>query len=129
MALKLRGRGRGQGLAVEGEGGLTPGVCHETELRLRARPGNLFFILDWNDYGIDDTGHPRRATARRTTGSRRTAGASPGRQGSDWEPVTRAVLEACAGRQPARPVVAWFKTRKGRGYGKYDNKSHGSPTR
>jgi transketolase len=23
--------------------------------------------------------------------------------------------------------MAWFKTRKGRGYGKYDNKSHGSP--
>ncbi|MGH3578294.1 MAG: hypothetical protein ACRDU0_12155, partial [Mycobacterium sp.] len=25
------------------------------------------------------------------------------------------------------PSVAWFRTRKGRGYGKYDNKSHGSP--
>ena len=23
--------------------------------------------------------------------------------------------------------MAWFKTRKGRGYGKYDNKSHGTP--
>ncbi len=25
------------------------------------------------------------------------------------------------------PSMAWFKTRKGRGYGKYDNKSHGTP--
>ena len=27
----------------------------------------------------------------------------------------------------ARMACAWFRTRKGRGYGKYDNKSHGAP--
>ncbi len=49
-------------------------------------------------------------------------------EGSEWAPVTRAVLEAARGENPERrPSVAWFKTRKGRGYGKYDNKSHGSP--
>jgi transketolase len=48
--------------------------------------------------------------------------------GSEWAPVTRAVLEAARGENPERrPSVAWFKTRKGRGYGKYDNKSHGTP--
>ena len=42
--------------------------------------------------------------------------------------MTRAVLEAARGENPDRvPSVAWFKTRKGRGYGKYDNKSHGTP--
>jgi transketolase len=42
--------------------------------------------------------------------------------------VTRAVLEAARGDNPGKvPSMAWFKTRKGRGYGKYDNKSHGTP--
>jgi transketolase len=49
-------------------------------------------------------------------------------EGSEWSPVTRAVLEAACGENPDRvPSIAWFRTRKGRGYGKYDNKSHGSP--
>ena len=40
----------------------------------------------------------------------------------------RAVLEAARGPNPdGVPSMAWFKTRKGRGYGKYDNKSHGTP--
>ena len=42
--------------------------------------------------------------------------------------MTRAALEAARGENPERvPSVAWFKTRKGRGYLKYDNKSHGTP--
>jgi transketolase len=41
--------------------------------------------------------------------------------------VTRAALQAARGDNPDRvPSMAWFKTRKGRGYGKYDNKSHGT---
>ena len=58
-----------------------------------------------------------------------TAGASPGtEQGSEWGPVTRAVLEAARGPNPDRvPSVAWFRTSKGRGYGKYDAESHGTP--
>ena len=40
----------------------------------------------------------------------------------------RAVLEAARGENPDRlPSAAWFRTRKGRGYGKYDNASHGVP--
>jgi len=47
--------------------------------------------------------------------------------GSEWAPVTRAVLDAARGENPdGVPSMAWFKTRKGRGYLKYDNKSHGA---
>ena len=51
----------------------------------------------------------------------RVTGTSTARSG---RPVTRAVLEAARGDNPGQaPSVAWFKTRKGRGYGKYDNKA------
>ena len=37
-------------------------------------------------------------------------------------------VEAACGDNPDRvPSMAWFKTRKGRGYGKYDYPSHGAP--
>jgi transketolase len=37
------------------------------------------------------------------------------------------VLEASCGANPDRvPSVAWFITRKGRGYGKFDAASHGT---
>ncbi len=85
--------------------------------------------MDWNDFGID----PRPASSVvagapvdwfapygwRVTGTER---------GSEWEPVTRAVLEAACGDNPEGvPSMAWFRTRKGRGYGKQDAASHGSP--
>ncbi len=98
------------------------------------RPGgsgssNLVFLVDWNDFGIDDfaassvvPGTPETwfgAYGWRVSGTM---------EGSEWSPVTRAVLEAARGENPDRvPSVAWFRTRKGRGYGKYDSKSHGSP--
>src|ERR1019366_100330 len=41
---------------------------------------------------------------------------------------TRAVLEATHGDNPTgAPSMAWFRTRKGRGYGKEDAASHGTP--
>jgi transketolase len=115
---------------VEGEGGMTPGASHETRNTAWGLGlNNLVFLLDWNDYGIDDPaissvvpGTPEswfKAYSWRVTGTM---------EGSEWGPVTRAVLEAARGENPDRvPSVAWFKTRKGRGYGKYDNKSHGTP--
>ena len=46
----------------------------------------------------------------------------------DWPDVTAALVEMMTTRNPEqRPNVAWFKTRKGRGYEVYDNKSHGTP--
>jgi transketolase len=48
--------------------------------------------------------------------------------GSEWGPVTRAILSMVTEENPDRvPSVTWVKTRKGREYLKYDNKSHGSP--
>jgi transketolase len=130
VALKLAGAEEVKVFVVEGEGGLTPGASHETRnsawgLGLE----NLVFLIDWNDYGIDDVAihevvHGTPASwfvpyGWRVTGTE---------QGSEWGPVTRAVLEAARGENHDRvPSMAWFRTRKGRGYGKYDNKSHGSP--
>ena len=130
LALKLAGCEDVRVFAVEGEGGLTPGASHETR---NAAWGlglsNLVFLVDWNDFGIDEfrassvvPGTPETWFAAydwRVTGTP---------DGMEWAPVTRAVLEAARGENPEkRPSVAWFRTRKGRGYGKYDAKSHGTP--
>ncbi|HTE64764.1 MAG TPA: transketolase, partial [Candidatus Binatia bacterium] len=125
VALKLAGCQEVKVFVVEGEGGLTPGASHETRnsawgLGLE----NLVFLVDWNDYGIDDPavssvvhGTPEewfRVYGWRVNGTM---------EGSEWAPVTRGVLEAARGDNPERvPSMAWFRTRKGRGYGKYDNK-------
>ncbi len=129
LALKLAGAGEVKVFTVEGEGGLTPGGAHETKNNAWGLGlSNLVFLLDWNDFGID----PRPASSVvhgkpvdwfapygwRVTGTE---------HGSDWGPVTRTVLEGACGDNPGRqPTMAWFKTRKGRGYGKYDAASHGA---
>jgi transketolase len=130
VALKLAGCEEVKVFVVEGEGGLTPGASHETRNSAWGLGlNNLVYLLDWNDYGIDDPaissvvpGTPQswfEAYHWRVTGTM---------DGSEWGPVTRAVLEAARGDNPDRvPSVAWIRTRKGRGYGKYDNKSHGTP--
>jgi transketolase len=130
LALKLAGAGDVRVFVVEGEGGLTAGASHETR---NAAWGlglaNLVFLVDWNDFGIDDF-----AASSVVPGTPDTWFGSYGwrvsgtMEGSEWSAVTRAVLEAARGENPERvPSVAWFRTRKGRGYGKYDSKSHGSP--
>jgi transketolase len=115
--------------AFEGEGGLTTGASHETKnsawgLGLR----NLVYVVDWNDFGIDDHsvssyvhGTPEdwfRPYGWRVLGTE---------QGSEFEPVLAALLEAVHGENPGVPTAVWVKTRKGREYGKYDYRSHGSP--
>jgi transketolase len=130
LALKLAGADEVKVFVVEGEGGLTPGASHETRNTAWGLGlNNLVFLVDWNDFGIDDPaisdvvyGTPQswfEGYGWRVTGTE---------HGSEWASVTRAVLEAARGENPGRtPSMAWFKTRKGRGYGKYDNKSHGTP--
>jgi transketolase len=129
-ALKLAGAEEVKVFVVEGEGGLTPGASHETRNSAWGLGlSNLVFLLDWNDYGIDDPaissvvpGTPQswfEAYHWRVNGTM---------DGSEWRPVTETVLEAARGANPdGVPSVGWFRTRKGRGYGKYDNKSHGTP--
>jgi transketolase len=130
LALKLAGCEEVKVFVAEGEGGLTPGASHETKnsswgLGL----GNLVFLVDWNDFGIDVNaissvvhGTPVdwfEPYGWRVVGSE---------QGMEWGPVTRALLEGARGDNPGRtPTMVWLRTRKGRGYGKYDEKSHGTP--
>ena len=129
-ALKIAGAEEVKVFAIEGEGGLTPGASHETRNTAWGLGlNNLVFLIDWNDYGIDDVAihevvHGAPVDWFTPYGWRITGT----EEGSEWASVTRAVLEAARGDNPERvPSMAWFKTRKGRGYGKYDNKSHGSP--
>ena len=129
MALRHAGAGEVKVFAYEGEGGLTPGASHETKnsawgLGLH----NLVFLIDWNDFGIDDNAISSVVHGTPTDwfapSGWRISGAE---EGSEWGPVTRAVLEAARGENPEGvPSMAWFKTRKGRGYLVYDNKSHGA---
>jgi transketolase len=129
LALKIAGAESVKVFVVEGEGGLTPGAAHETKNTAWGLGlSNLVFLVDWNDFGID----PRPASSVipgtpvdwfaphgwRVTGTD---------DGMAWGPVTEAVLEAARGENPdGVPSVAWFRTRKGRGYGKFDAASHGT---
>jgi transketolase len=118
-------------VVVEGDAGLTPGGAHETfnsawELGL----DNLFFLIDWNNFGIDD--HPLTSTVYGgpydwlSSHGWRIIGTE---KGSDFEQVHKTISELFDKTKINKniPNAAWFKTRKGRGYLKYDNASHGSP--
>ncbi|HEX9017143.1 MAG TPA: transketolase, partial [Chloroflexota bacterium] len=130
MALKRAGAHGVKVFAFEGEGGLTPGGVAETKNTAWGLGlDNLNFVIDWNDFGIDDT--PISAVVPGTPETWfggfgwRVVGTE---HGSDWEPVTRTLMELAFGENPGKvPSAAWMKTRKGRGYGVYDNKSHGAP--
>jgi transketolase len=130
LALKLAGAAEVKVFALEGEGGLTPGGAHETKNSAWGLGlSNLVFLVDWNDFGID----LRKASSVVFGGPDewfrpygwRVLGTE---LGMDWGPVTRTVLEVAHGPNPqGAPSAAWFRTRKGRGYGKYDAASHGTP--
>lgn len=130
LALKRAGAEGVKVFAFEGDAGLTPGAAHET---MNSAWGlaldNLYFVVDWNDYGIDD--HPLSSVVYGTpTDWFASHGwrVSSAEFGSEWGPVTQAILTMVLGPNPNRvPSVAWLKTRKGRGYLKYDNPSHGAP--
>ncbi len=130
LALKMAGADEVKVFAVEGEGGLTPGSTHET---LNSAFGlglsNLILLIDWNDFGIDE-----RAASTVVHGTPEDWVAPHGWRvvgtpdGMSWGPVTRTVLDVTLGDNVDRlPSAAWFTTRKGRGYGKLDAASHGTP--
>jgi transketolase len=130
MALKRAGADGVRVFAFEGEGGLTTGASHETRNSAWGLGlDNLVYVVDWNDEGID----PRPASSVVWGGPRdwfqaagwKVAGTD---QGSEWEPVTRALLEGVHGPNPSGvPVCVYGKTIKGRGYGVTGHKSHGTP--
>jgi len=130
LALKHAGASQVRVFAFEGEGGMTPGGVHES---LNSAYGlgldNLFFVLDWNDFGIDS--HTVSSVVYGTPDD--WFGAHGWRvfsteNGSDWPGVAEALLKAVESDNPDhRPNGVWVKTRKGRGYYKYDFASHGAP--
>ena len=129
MALKHAGAGEVKVFAVEGEGGHTAGAHHESKNSAWGLGlDNLVVLFDWNDHGIDSFanstvvhGDPR--TWYEPYGWR-VAGA---KDGPDYADVTRALLEIVHAEDTGgRPGMAWFKTRKGRGYHKFDYASHGA---
>lgn len=129
MALKRAGADEVKVFTVEGEGGLTPGAAHETKNSAWGLGlDNLYYLIDWNDYGIDDfaassvvNGTPEswfKPYGWRVFGTE---------EGSEFGPVTRAILETHLTDNASHvPSMTWFKTRKGRGYLVYDYKSHGA---
>ena len=130
LALKRAGAEGVKVFVLEGDAGLTPGAAHEA---MNSAWGlaldNLYYLVDWNDYGIDD--HPLSAVVPGTPtewfdghGWRVFSAES----GSEWDSVTRAILSMVQEENVDQaPSVTWFRTRKGREYLKYDNQSHGSP--
>lgn len=129
LALKHAGVGEVRVFAMEGEGGHTAGAHHEVKNSAWGLGlGNLVYLLDWNDYGIDQQplssvvhGGPDdwfKPYGWRVNGVE---------QGSDFTQLIPAFHELLAEREADTPACLWFRTRKGRGYGKYDNVSHGAP--
>src|ERR1700680_2505511 len=92
-------------------GARTPGASHETRTAAWGLGlSNLIFLLDWNDFGIDDFAASSVVPGTPATWfgsySWRVAGTM---EGSSWAPVTRTVLEAACGENPDRvPSVGWF---------------------
>lgn len=129
LALKEAGAEEVQVFAMEGEGGHSAGVHHETKnsaygLGLE----NLVYLLDWNDFGIDPTPHSRVVHGTPESWFEpygfRVSGTE---DGSDFAGVVPALYDCAFGTNDAKaPRVAWFKTIKGRGYGVTGNKSHGA---
>ena len=130
MALKRAGAEGVRVFALEGEGGLTPGAAHETRNSAWGLGlDNLVYCVDWNDFGIDE--RPASSVVHGSPAD--WFGASGWRvigveQGMDWPELTRGLLETVHGDNPQHvPSVCYFRTRKGRGYGVLDAKSHGTP--
>ena len=130
LALKRAAADGVKVFAFEGETGLTTGSSYET---MNSAWGlaldNLYFVVDWNDYGIDD-----RPVSSVVHGGPKDWFAAHGwrvfgtEHGSEWRPVTEALLTMVLTQNLEQaPSMTWLKTRKGRGYLKYDNISHGAP--
>lgn len=129
FALKRAGLNEVKVWVIEGEGGLTPGASHESKNSAWGLGlDNLYWLIDWNNYGIDD--RPTDSVVHGTPEDWfkpygwNVAGCE---NGHDWEKVSETLERLEVQKKPGIPNVAWFKTRKGYGYGIYDNKSHGTP--
>ena len=130
LALKLAGVPEVKVFAFEGEGGLTTGATHET---LNSAWGlgldNLVYYVDWNDYGIDN-----RPYSSIVNGSPNTLFIQKGwhvescDDNENWKKFTQAYYNLLVTNiHEYIPKMICAKSRKGRGYHIYDEKSHGVP--
>ncbi len=98
------------------EGGLTTGVSHEARISAYGLGlGNLIYLVDWNDFGIDDqpfsdikAGNP--ADWFEPYGWK-VAGTE---NGDNWESILIAFEELFKSENPDQPKAIWMKTRKGK---------------
>jgi transketolase len=116
--------------AMEGEGGHTAGAHHEVKNSAWGLGlDNLVYLFDWNDHGIDARAHSEVVHGHPVdwfeTYGWRVAGTE---EGENHAEIVRA-LEAIVTSEETggRPGMVWVKTRKGRGYHKFDAASHGTP--
>ncbi len=129
LALKRAGWGSVRVWVIEGDKALTTGVTHESMNSAYALGlDNLFWLIDWNNYGIDDPplsrtiyGTPQEWLSHHGW---RVIGTP---EGEKWNEVLRVVNELGDDVVKNTPNAGWFRNRKGRGYLVYDNKSHGTP--
>ena len=115
--------------AMEGEGGHSAGAHHEVKnSAFGLGLDNLIYLMDWNDHGIDSFANSEvmHGTPKEwfEPYGWRVAGTN---KGEDFRAITEALLAITTDPNPAgRPGMVWFKTRKGRGYHKFDAASHGA---
>jgi len=130
LAHKLAGSDEVKVFAFEGEGGLSTGVTHETlNSAWGLGLGNLVYYIDWNDYGIDS--RPFSSIVKSTpeelfeTSGWHVEGTN---DCEDWSSFTEAYHDLIVGKSNSTiPKMIFAKSRKGRGYHKFDEKSHGAP--
>ena len=129
FALKYSGAKKSKVFALEGEGGLTAGVTHEARIAAYGlKLENLVYMLDWNDFGIDNRPFSKiKAGTPKDWFEPYGWKISGTENGEDWKSILDAYSELFSGNEQDRPKAIWVKTRKGRGYLKFDNASHGSP--
>ena len=127
LSLKLAGAEEVKVFALEGEGGHTAGCHHETKHTAWGLGlGNLVYLLDWNDNGID----PRPFSAM-VHGTPQEWFDSYGfltegiEEGTNYEALTTGLIRNVHA-DGDQPRCTWFKTIKGRGYGVTGFASHGA---
>tara|TARA_Y100001970_G_scaffold278230_1_gene383639 strand:- start:1377 stop:3695 length:2319 start_codon:yes stop_codon:yes gene_type:complete len=130
LAHKLAGSDEVKVFAFEGEGGLSTGVTLETlNSAWGLGLGNLIYYIDWNDYGIDS--RPFSSIVKSTpkelfeTSGWHVEGTN---NCEDWSSFTEAYYDLVVKKSKSSiPKMIFAKSRKGRGYHKFDEKSHGAP--
>ena len=129
LAHKLAGTEEVKVFAFEGEGGLTTGASYEARQSAYGLGlGNLVYFVDWNDHGIDS-----RPYSEVMHGSPKDWFEPFGwhvegtEEGESWKEIISAYYRLFKNDEPNVPKMIWTKNRKGRGYGVYDYKSHGTP--